>query len=169
MINAWLLWEKSKAIDFPARKSRLNFRVRDQFEIRILKAQNMNTTYFICNWTWACDHLKSSNLSADNFKKTLELSGSIPEPAIRSCDTGQQIHYFDSCQSKHGCTISGCRLPNYLETVRLNIGIPVVRTSGRSGGRCTVAWLPNFLWWIDFLSYGASNWARDRIKYQRKT
>ena len=60
----------------------------------------MNTT-FICSlkkWTWACDRLKSSNLSADNFKKTLELSGSIPEPAIRPRDTGQQKHYFDSCQ-----------------------------------------------------------------------
>ena len=42
--------------------------------------------------------MKSSNLSADTFKKTLELSGSIPEPAIRSVDTGQQKHYFDSCQ-----------------------------------------------------------------------
>ena len=39
--------------------------------------------------------MKSSNLS---FKKTLELSESIPEPAIRSGDTGQQKHYFDSCQ-----------------------------------------------------------------------
>ena len=28
----------------------------------------------------------------------LELRGSIPEPAIRSGDTGQQKHYFDSCQ-----------------------------------------------------------------------
>ena len=41
--------------------------------------------------------MKSSNQSADNFKK-IELSGSIPEPAIRSGDTGQQIHCFDSCQ-----------------------------------------------------------------------
>ena len=32
------------------------------------------------------------------LQKTLELSGSIPEPAIRSGDTGQQKHYFDSCQ-----------------------------------------------------------------------
>ena len=29
--------------------------------------------------------------------------------------------------------------------------MPVVRTDGRSGGRCTVTWLPNFLGWIDFL------------------
>ena len=32
------------------------------------------------------------------IKKTLELSGSIPEPVIGSGDTGQQKHYFDSCQ-----------------------------------------------------------------------
>ena len=37
-------------------------------------------------------------MSADNFKETLELSGSIPKPAIRSDDTGQQKQYFDSCQ-----------------------------------------------------------------------
>ena len=42
--------------------------------------------------------MKSINLSADTLKKTLELSGSIPEPAIRSGDTGQQKHYFDSYQ-----------------------------------------------------------------------
>ena len=42
--------------------------------------------------------MKSSNLSADNFKKTLELSGSTAEPAIRSGDTGQQKNYFYSCQ-----------------------------------------------------------------------
>ena len=42
--------------------------------------------------------MKSSNLSANTFKILLELRGSIPEPAIRSCDTGQQKHCFDSCQ-----------------------------------------------------------------------
>ena len=29
------------------------------------------------------------------------------------------------------------------------------RTVGRSLGRCTVTWLPNFLGWVDLLSYGA--------------
>ena len=38
--------------------------------------------------------MKSSNLSAD----TLELSGTIPEPAIESGDAGQRKHYFDNCQ-----------------------------------------------------------------------
>ena len=32
--------------------------------------------------------------------------------------------------------------------------MPVVRTDGRSVGR-SVTWLPNFLGWVDFLSYGA--------------
>ena len=31
-------------------------------------------------------NLKTSNLSADNFKKILDLDGSKPEPAIRSGD-----------------------------------------------------------------------------------
>ena len=90
-------------IAFPACKynSRLNFRVRGPFEINILKVLLMNTTYFICI-------LKKLNLSLRSFEtyqlvsgylqKTLELGGSIPEPAIRSGDTGQQKHYFDSCQ-----------------------------------------------------------------------
>ena len=37
-------------------------------------------------------------VAADNFKKVIELSGSIPERAIRSGDNGQRIHCFDSCQ-----------------------------------------------------------------------
>ena len=61
MINAWQ-WEKSKAISFPACKSRLNFRVGGQFEIKILKLRLMNTTYFICI-------LKKMNLSLLSFEK----------------------------------------------------------------------------------------------------
>ena len=45
MTNVWLWWKKSKAIAFSACKSRLNFRVRDQFEIKILKVRLMNTTF----------------------------------------------------------------------------------------------------------------------------
>ena len=79
----------------------LNFRVRGQFEIKmliVLGHSDINTTYFIWIKKWACDHLKTSNLSADNFKKILDLDGSTPEPAIRSGDTGQRIPCFDSCQ-----------------------------------------------------------------------
>ena len=35
------------------------------------------------------------------------------------------------------------------------IGVPVVGMDGRSLGRCTVTWLPNFLGWVDLRSYGA--------------
>ena len=35
------------------------------------------------------------------------------------------------------------RFPNYLESVRVKIGFLVVRTDGRSFGRCTVKWLQN--------------------------
>ena len=54
--------------------------------------------FTVCDLLRACDHLKSSKLSANTFKILLELRGSIPEPAIRSDDTGQQKHCFDSCQ-----------------------------------------------------------------------
>ena len=60
------------------------------------------------NETWACDHLKTSNLSADNFKKILDLDGSTPEPAIRSSDTGQRIPCFDSCQLITTLMSNGC-------------------------------------------------------------
>ena len=72
MTNTWTWWEKSKANLFPACRSWLNFRVRGQFEIKILIARHTNTTYFTRikkNHTWACSHLKSSTLSADNFQK----------------------------------------------------------------------------------------------------
>ena len=46
-------------------------------------------------------------------------------------------------------------LPNYLESVRVNIGCPVVRTDCRSFGRRTVKWLQNFLKWVDSLTRGA--------------
>ena len=87
---------------FPAFKHWLNVSFRGQFEINIFIVPHIqNTTYFI--WTkkiltWACDHLKTSNLPADNFKKIFDLDGSTPEPAIGSGDTFQRIPCFDSCQ-----------------------------------------------------------------------
>ena len=51
----------------------LNFRVWGHFEIKmliVLGHSDINTKYFIRIFKkWACDHLKTSNLSADNFKK----------------------------------------------------------------------------------------------------
>ena len=31
---------------------------------------NVFPMHFLKKWTWACDHLKTSNLSVDNFKNT---------------------------------------------------------------------------------------------------
>ena len=41
---------------------------------------------------------ETGNLSGDNFKKLLYLDGWTLKPAVRSCDTGQRIPCFDSCQ-----------------------------------------------------------------------
>ena len=38
----------------------------------------------------------------------------------------------------------------YLLIELFYIGMPVVRTDGRSIARCTVTWLPNFLEWVDY-------------------
>ena len=47
------------------------------------------------------------------------------------------------------------RFLNYLESVRVNIGCPVMRTDCRSFGRRTVKWLQHFLKWVDSLTPGA--------------
>ena len=63
----------NKTTVFPTCNSWLNFRVRGQFAIKTWIVRHINTTYFIRikkNWTCACDHLKTSNLSADNVKNT---------------------------------------------------------------------------------------------------
>ena len=78
--------------------------------------------------------MKTSNLSADNFKKVLDLDGSTLEPAIRSGDTGQRIPCFDSCQliTTLMCNQFRAGLPNgkLLESVKVNIGCPVVWADG---------------------------------------
>ena len=81
--------------------------------------------------------MKTSNLSAENFKKALDLDGWTPEPAIQSGDTGQWIPCFDSCQliTTLMCNQFSPGLPKKLESVKVNIGFPVVQTDGLSGGR----------------------------------
>ena len=63
--------------------------------------------------------MKTSNLSADNFKKRLELEGSTPEPVIRSGDTGQQIPCSDSGQ--------------LITTLMCNINRLLTEREGRTG------------------------------------
>jgi len=82
---------------------------------------------------------------AENLQKTRGLDKLAPEPAIQSCDSGQQIPCFDSFQ----LTIiwmfitklnTGYRLPYQIE----NVTFHTCGAEGRAHG-CTVTLLPKFL------------------------
>ena len=60
--------------------------------------------------------------------------------------------------SQHWCAIcvqyqSSCA-PKLARKCEIEHWLPC-GADGRADGRCTVTWLPNFLGWVDFLSYGA--------------
>ena len=97
MTNAWPWWEKSKATALTGSMIASEVSLILKFN-RSSAAQKRNLFPMHLKKNWACDHLKTSNLSAENFNKILDLDGSIPESATRSGDTGQRIPCFDSCQ-----------------------------------------------------------------------
>ena len=95
--------------------------------------------------------LKTTNWSAENFKKALNLSELAPEPVLRSCGSGQRIPCFDSCQ----LTII------WMSIIELNTGYRhftlVFLWCGRTYGHVM------FLSWIDyqiFLGMGLCSRAR---------
>ena len=144
-------------------KKWLNFRVRGQFEIKILTVRghsDINTTYFI--WilkkikleptiTWkllTCQRITSKNTwlrwvdtwarntvrwywSADTLFWQLSIDHNIDVQSVFSWAP----KLARKCESSKHWFPCG--------------------EGGRSVVRCTVTWLPNFLGWIDFLSYGA--------------
>ena len=74
------------------------------------------------------------------------------EPAARSCATGQQILFSDSCQLTITWTSIiklnvGCRLPDKLKNV-ISHWLSLARMDGRSH-----IWLPKFLGCIDHKSF----------------
>ena len=78
---------------------------------------NLFHMHFKKNWTWACDHLKSSNLSADNFKNYSNsvgryLSARYGQAIMVSGYTVLTAVNWSQHGWSHGCTITGCRLPN---------------------------------------------------------
>ena len=180
--NAWPWWEKSKTNAFPAYKRRLNSRVRGQFEIKILIVRFMNTSYFKSIF-------KKIELEPAIIRKVVTCQQTISKehshsvgrylsPRYLSGDTGLRIHCFDSCQLITTWTVTwvhNIRLqaPKLARKSEIKHWYSCGAKCGRSGGGCTVTWLPDFLGWIDFLSYGAplkiQNWARGQTKYQRKT
>ena len=97
--------------------------------------------------------MKSSNLSADTFKKSLELGGSIPEPAMRSGDTGQQKHYFDSGQLiKTGMYNIRLQAPKLARKYEIKHWYACGADGRKVGWSVYGHVITNFLGWIDFLS-----------------
>ena len=173
MTNAWPWWEKSKATVFPACNSWLNFRIRGQFEIKILIVRHINTTYFI--WIkknklepaiiWklvTCQRITSKNTrprwvdtwardtarwywSADTLFWQLSIDHNIDVPSVFSWAPWAP-KVARKCDTMHWY---------------------VCGADGRSaGGRCTVTWLPNFLRWVDLLTHGALLARARELRYQ---
>ena len=80
---------------------------------------------------------ETGNLSADNFKKILDLDGSTLELAVLSGDTGQRMPCFDSCQLIIDVQLVFSWAPKLAKCVRVNINCGA---DGRSavGGRRSV-------------------------------
>ena len=127
--------------------------------------------------SWACDQTKSVNFSVENSvkKKTCNLNRWTADPAIRSCDTGQWIPCFDSCQltTTWMCNIRlhAPTLPRKCDIFKL-VALWCGRTDGR-GGRTyahTVTWLPKLFVWIDsqiLLAAGLRYHHKPRITYSK--
>ena len=79
------------------------------------------------------------------------------KPAIRPCVTGHVIPCFDSCQliTTLMCNQFPPGLPKKLVSCESKYWFSCGADERSAVGRCTVTWLPNFLAWVDLLSYGA--------------
>ena len=148
--NAWPWWENSKAgwMSRPRSVWNQNFKgAAHKHNIFHMNSKRKNLQPAIIWKLVTCQRITS--------KKMVDLDGLTPEPAIRTGDTGQQIPFLSidhSTDVQYECNISFPVFPNSLESVRLKIGFPVVR---RTRGLCRITWLPNFLGWVDLLTYGA--------------
>ena len=59
--------------------------------------------------------------------------------------------------SQHWCAISFLLAPKVVRKCESKHWLSCGADGRRAGGRCTVTWLPNFLGWVDYLSYGATS------------
>ena len=137
----------------PVLAAELNFRVRGLFEIKILIVRHINTPYFI----W----IKKNELEAAIILKLVTCQritsrnnrtrwvNTWARDTVRwywSADTlFWQLSIDHNIDVQYVCNISFPVLPNRAL---------VSPWCGRTDGRCTVTWLPNFLGWVDLLSYG---------------
>ena len=162
MTNAWPWWEKSKATAFPACNWRPTSVWNQNFSSAAHK-HNLFPMHFKKNWTWACDYLKTSNLSADNFKKYSTSMGRYLSPRYSQVIMVSGYPVLTAVNwSQHGC--AACA------TTRLHLGSQLARkceiehwfpcgAKGRAIGRSLyghVITKINFLGWLDCLSYGTT-------------
>ena len=77
-----------------------------------------------------------------------------------------QLSIDHNIDVQHVGNMSFRMLPNELQSVKLNIGFPVVQTDRQ----CMVTWLPNFLGWVDLLTHGAPAGAlrAPELRYKQK-
>ena len=123
-------------------------------KILILRGHiDINTTYFI--WiikkTWACDHLKTRNLSADNCKKYSTSMGRHLSPQCGQVILVSGYPVLTAVNwSQHWWAISFPLGSQTSQKVWENIGCPVVWTVGRAYGHVITKFsrmgrLPHFL------------------------
>ena len=77
------------------------------------------TTYFLCilrKITWACDHLKTSNLSADNLKSHANTMGRYLSQLCGHLILVSGYPVLTAVNwPQHGCVMSGCTLPQKVD------------------------------------------------------
>ena len=138
MTNAWPWWEKSKATGMSSLpvKTGLIFSFRGQFEIQILIVRHIkqHNSYESKILNLTRNHLKTSNLSADNFKKIVDLdvrSGQVilvsGYPVLTAVNWSQHwcaicLQYQSSCAPK---LARKCEIEHWLPC----------GADGRAGGR----------------------------------
>ena len=162
MTNAWLRWERKSQRQltvFPACNSWLNFRIRGQFEIKILIVRHINTTYFI--WIkknklepaiiWklvTCQRITSKRYSTSMGRHLSPRYGQVI--LVSGYPVLTAVNW-----SQHWCAI--CVQYSYApkRARRCEIEHRFIIPEVRKDGRCTVSWLPNFLGWVDLLTHGA--------------
>jgi len=93
---------------------------------------------------------------SNEFSKTRSSSFSVIHVSVNIKNNAEKDTTFFLSKRPGGHVISFQIKPwvafgfPYLLIELLYMGMPVVRTDGRSLARCTVTWLRNFLGWVDY-------------------
>ena len=99
---------------------------------------------------------ETGNLSADNFKNTRpRWVDTWARGTVRLYWSADTLFRRLSIDHNIEVQLDFSWTPKIARKCESKHWFPLVWIDGRSLGRCTIAWLPNFLGWVDLLSYGA--------------